>query len=148
MNFVVEQVQFESKEYFQTLGLRYEVLRRPLNLHFNIEDLRSEINDIHVAAFIENRIVGCLIISKKADSSEILKMRQVAVNDTFQGIGIGKLLVQFSENWAIQNQFKTFELHARATAVPFYLSMGYEVLGDEFLEVNIPHYKMVKKLSE
>ena len=27
-------------------------------------------------------------------------------------------------------------------------SMGYEVVGDEFLEVTIPHYKMRKDLPE
>lgn len=147
MNFIVKQIGFNSKEYFQALGLRYEVLRRPLELHFNVNDLHSENSEIHVAAFLENRVVGCLIISKKTDNSKLLKMRQVAVNHLFQGIGIGKKLVQFSENWAIQNQYSSFELHARATAVPFYLSLGYEVQGDEFLEVNIPHYKMVKKLT-
>jgi predicted GNAT family N-acyltransferase len=38
-------------------------------------------------------------------------------------------------------------LHARETAVPFYLKLGYEVVGGQFEEVGIPHFKMEKKLS-
>jgi hypothetical protein len=38
-------------------------------------------------------------------------------------------------------------MHARKTAVGFYEKQGYEILGDEFLEVSVPHYEMRKKLS-
>lgn len=148
MNISVEQIEFQSKAYFQTLGLRYEVLRRPLSLHFNTNDLQNEGSDIHVAAFFENRIIGCLIISKIENNSKVLKMRQVAVDESFRGQGIGKAMVQFSEKWAVANKFEKFELHARASAVPFYLSVDYQIFGDEFLEVNIPHYKMTKILSQ
>lgn len=143
----VKLITFNSKEYYQALGLRYEVLRRPLSIHFNTNDLKNEGSDIHVAAFFENRIIGCLIISKIENNSKALKMRQVAVDESFRGQGIGKAMVQFSEKWAIDHQFEKFELHARASAVPFYLSMDYMKLGNEFQEVNIPHFKMVKNIN-
>jgi len=47
----VKLITFNSKEYYQALGLRYEVLRQPLSLHFNTNDLKNESSDIHVAAF-------------------------------------------------------------------------------------------------
>ena len=143
----VKQISFNTKEYFQTLGLRYEVLRRPLSLHYHVNDLVKESGDLHVAAFKGSRIVGCLIVSKLELSENHLKMRQVAVDQHFQGTGIGKSMVQFSENWAIQNGYEKFVLHARNTAVPFYLSLGYTIEGNEFLEVNIPHLKMIKYLK-
>ena len=37
-------------------------------------------------------------------------------------------------------------MHARANAVGFYEKMGYKVIGDEFIEVTIPHYVMEKRL--
>jgi predicted GNAT family N-acyltransferase len=37
-------------------------------------------------------------------------------------------------------------LHARSTAVPFYAKLGYECVGDEFIEVTIPHWEMRKAL--
>ncbi len=142
----VKLIAFNSKDYFQTLGLRYEVLRRPLDLHFIPEDLEQEFTDVHVAAFHENRVVGCLILTRMKLSEKILKMRQVAVHDRYQGKGIGKLMVHYAEKWAIENHFEKYELHARDNAVPFYLTLGYQVIGNQFVEVNIPHFKMIKLL--
>jgi len=37
-------------------------------------------------------------------------------------------------------------LHAREAAIPFYLRLGYELEGEPFTEVGIPHRRMVKLL--
>jgi predicted GNAT family N-acyltransferase len=147
MKIEVRQIEFESQDYFQSLGLRYEVLRRPLALHFDINDLKKEGSDIHVAAFFDSRLIGCLILSEISDKPFAYKMRQVAVADDFQRKGVGKLMVEFCEKLAFQNGMKSIELHARETAVPFYLSLHYTIVGNQFLEVNIPHYKMTKELN-
>jgi predicted GNAT family N-acyltransferase len=143
----VKQIKFESREYFQTLGLRYDVLRRPLQIHFNLNDLKTEGSDIHIAAFFDSQIIGCLILSEILDKPLVYKMRQVAVHADFQRKGVGKLMVDFCEKLAFQNGMKTISLHARETAVPFYLSLQYCIVGNQFLEVNIPHYKMTKELD-
>ena len=142
----VKQVEFQTKAYFQTLGLRYEVLRRPLSIHFNVNDLQNEGSDFHIAAFLNHQIVGCLILSEIGDKPFVFKMRQVAVDDAFQQKGIGKKMVHFCETFSVQRNIQKIELNARKTAVPFYLSLGYQIIGEEFLEVNIPHYKMIKSL--
>ena len=147
MKIEVRRIEFESQDYFQSLGLRYEVLRRPLALHFDTNDLKKEGSDIHVAAFFDSRLIGCLILSEITDNPFVYKMRQVAVSDDFQRKGVGKLMVEFCEKIAINNGMKKIELHARENAVPFYLSLEYKVLGNSFLEVNIPHYKMAKELD-
>ena len=38
------------------------------------------------------------------------------------------------------------ELNARDTAAGFYRKLGYRKVGGEFVEVTIPHWKMVKRL--
>lgn len=35
-------------------------------------------------------------------------------------------------------------LHARDSALDFYLSLGYSIVGDPFEEVGIPHHRMEK----
>jgi predicted GNAT family N-acyltransferase len=42
---------------------------------------------------------------------------------------------------------KSIELHARETAVPFYLNLKYLAIGNQFFEVDIPHFKMTKELD-
>jgi len=37
-------------------------------------------------------------------------------------------------------------MHARKTALGFYEKLGYNVVGDEFTEVTIPHFVMEKNL--
>jgi predicted GNAT family N-acyltransferase len=145
MNLSTMIIEFGSTEYDETVKLRTKILREPLNMEFTIEQLEAEYADTHLACTDESgKIVGCLILTKKSDN--VVKMRQVAVEDSLQGKGIGKILVSFCEEVASYNQYKTIELNARLSAVPFYEKLGYTKQGDEFFEVGIPHYFMFKKL--
>jgi len=129
-----------SKLQIQSIGLRYEILRRPLGLFFNPEELADEHAQWHVGMTDGDRVVAVLLL--KIIDGKMAKMRQVAVAETLQGKGIGKEMVRFSEALCRQNNINRIELHARETAVPFYLSLGYHTEGDTFEEVGIPHVKM------
>jgi predicted GNAT family N-acyltransferase len=54
--------------------------------------------------------------------------------------------MNFAENVARDRGYKVLHMHARKSAVGFYKKLGYEVVGDEFEEVTIPHYEMQKNL--
>lgn len=139
------QVEFATPEYDETVALRYKILREPLGLDFTEEQLAAEYADFHLAAYSEAWILrGCLVLTPKTD--KVLKMRQVAVGIESQSKGIGTLLVQASESFARAQGFETIELNARDTAIVFYEKLNYQKVGEEFVEVNIPHYKMVKSL--
>jgi predicted GNAT family N-acyltransferase len=47
---------------------------------------------------------------------------------------------------ALQLGFARMVLHARETAVPFYKVLEYNIVGDRFEEVGIPHFRMEKAL--
>lgn len=143
-NISCKLVDFDSKEQRDSIELRRKVLRKPLGLDFTRAELEMEDQQLHFVAVLESKVVGILILVKT--QNEGVKMRQVAIDEQLQGKGIGKLLVRFSENWASANHFSQIQLHARSTAVPFYISMNYELIGGEFLEVGIPHFKMKKIL--
>jgi predicted GNAT family N-acyltransferase len=141
----IAEIPFGSVWYALTVALRYDVLRKPLGLQFTAEQLAAEENEHHIAC-IENGIVtGCLVLVPKENG--VIKMRQVAVNISRQNKGIGLQMMKFSEAFAVQRGYDTMDLHARTTAVPFYLKQQYQVVGDEFIEVTIPHFRMVKKLK-
>jgi len=70
----------------------------------------------------------------------------MAVQKNRQGLGIGESMMQFAENIARDRGFKTITMHARETAIGFYERYGYKTKGDEFIEINIPHRVMEKKL--
>lgn len=139
-------IEYASPEYDESVALRYEVLRKPLGLQFSAEQLSAEWSDMHLAAFDEQgKIVGILLLTPLNDHT--VKMRQVAVLPSCQGKGVGQAMVDYAEELARSKGFSHISLHARETAVPFYLKLSYEIMGDRFEEVGIPHFKMEKKID-
>jgi GNAT superfamily N-acetyltransferase len=133
-----------SVEYDRMVELRKEILRRPLGLDFTPEDLEAEKDDILVGAFDEDRILACCLL-KKVDA-DTCKLRQMAVHGSLQGKGVGASLMNFAENVARDRGYRKMTMNARKTALGFYDKLGYRIVGEEFSEVTIPHYRMEKSL--
>ena len=136
---------YGSSKYYQSLALRNQVLRKPIHLQFSNEQLAPDKHDWHLGVFFQTECLACLIISPLNDLN-VAKMRQVAVNEKYQGQGIGKLMVIEAERLLKLRNFNEITLHARENAIPFYLTLGYTLVGDWFTEVGIPHKKMIKHL--
>jgi hypothetical protein len=139
---LIREIKYNSEDYINELKLRDEVLRKPLGMSLYNDNLEADKYDIHIGAFIKDDIVGVLILSKLNDND--LKMRQVAVKETLQSKNIGTKMVGFAEEYAKNRGFKNMILNARKSAVGFYKKLGYKTISEEFLEINIPHYKMYK----
>lgn len=142
---IIKCIQHNTAEYANTVALRNDILRKPLGLHFDPADLEKESDSIHVACFLNDALAACLIL--QPDGKCGLKMRQVAVSSEYQGCGIGKAMVRYSEQYARENGYNKIHMHARDTAVPFYVGLGYSIEGEPFEEVTIPHRHMFKLLS-
>ncbi len=144
MKYTIKTIPHNSLEYDNAVALRYDILRKPLGLFYTLEQLEAEKNEYHFAAFKEEMVIGS--ISLVPVNKDLIKMRQFAVKEELQKKGIGTQLILHCEEWAKENGYKEIVLHARLTAVPFYKKLNYTTIGDEFTEVGLPHYKMMKKL--
>lgn len=133
-----------SPEYKEMVALRMEILRKPLGLSFNEEDLAKEKDDILLGAFEDDKLVACCILTRI--SAETCKLRQMAVHQKMQRNGIGAALMNFAENVARDAGFRSMIMNARKTAQGFYEKLGYKADGNEFIEVTIPHYEMRKNI--
>jgi predicted N-acetyltransferase YhbS len=140
----LKQIDHGTKEYKQMVQLREDILRRPLGLTFSAEQLGNEKDDILIAAFEEDEMLGCCILTPLDDNT--LRLRQMAVQKNLQGKGIGESIMNFAENLARDKGYKTLMMHARDTAIGFYERFGYKVKGEQFIEVNTPHHIMEKRL--
>ena len=140
----LKQIDHGTIEYNQMVKLRDDILRRPLGLTFTTEQLNNEKEDILIAAFEEDEMLGCCILSPIDHNT--LRLRQMAVQKKLQGKGIGESIMNFAENLARDKGYKTLMMHARDTAVGFYEKFGYKIKGEKFIEVNIPHHIMEKIL--
>jgi predicted GNAT family N-acyltransferase len=133
-----------TEEYHKMVKLRDDILRKPLGLGFTPEELESEKDNMLIAAFEDDDILGCcMLVEEKADT---VRLRQMAVLNDLQGKGIGRALMNFAENIARDRGYKTLSMHARMNAVGFYEKMGYKVVSDQFTEITIPHFVMEKRL--
>ena len=137
-------IEHNSPEYHQMVSLRQAVLRKPLGLDFDREELEKESHHILIGAFEEEKILGCCMLIEENPS--MLRLRQMAVYNEKQGKGLGRALMNFAENLARDRGYRTLSMHARVNSVGFYEKMGYKVVSDEFTEITIPHVVMEKQL--
>ena len=140
----IKQLYYGSKEYNQMVNLRLEIMRKPLGLSFSADELQKEKDDILIGAFDEDEIIGCCILTKINNNT--VRLRQMAIQKNQQGMGIGESMMAFAENLARDKGYKLLTMHARDTAIGFYEKFGYKVKGPAFIEVNINHHEMEKKL--
>lgn len=145
MNLSIVEVTYGSPIYQQVYNLREEVLRKPLGLSLANEDLSRDQTDTILAGLLNDVVVSCLMLHPLSSSK--VQLRQMAVYDAYQGHGIGKSLVLAAEQFAIKQGYTSIILHARLVALGFYKTLGYSVIGDEYLEVGVPHYTMTKLLQ-
>jgi GNAT superfamily N-acetyltransferase len=144
----VTRVAADSSSWRDLVELRRRVLRTPLGLDFSPEQLASEQADVHIAAYLDGALAGCVVLTAvdRSDGS-VLRLRQMAVDPRFQGRGIGARIVDFAERYAAERGCREIILHARGSARRFYEKAGYVGTGEIFTEVTIPHQTMIKRLS-
>ena len=140
----LKQIDHGSKEYQQMVKLRNDILRQPLGLSFDSDELAREKEDILIGAFDDDEMLACCLLTKMDD--KCLRLRQMAVQNNLQGKGIGASMMNFAETVARDKGYKKLVMHARKTVMGFYEKLGYKAVGDEFTEVTIPHFVMEKKL--
>ncbi len=139
----IRVVDYGSPAYADIVSLRFEVLRKPLNLQFTAEQLALEKDYFHLGLYKNNMLVACLMLVFEGRK---MKMKQVAVLPSEQGKGYGAKLVLAAEAFAKDMNCSLMYCHARDTAVPFYQKLQYQKVGDMFEEVTIPHFQMEKNL--
>lgn len=140
-------IDFGSPEFDEAIRLRYQILRKPLNMEFDPDDIATEYNSYHIGCYQAASAELAGVLTLKPISNTEIKMRQVAVLEEYQNSGIGSYLVKESELFAANKNFKKIVLHARDTAVPFYRKLGYQSEGPSFQEVGIDHYYMYKLIG-
>jgi len=138
-----------SEQWESYFSLRYEVLRKPwgqlpgsekeLDDDTSINGMIADLNGLALAV--------CRIHLVKPGEAQI---RFMAVRPAFQGKGLGKSILRFTEHLGIR-RFENLEriiLHAREKSLPFYQSNGYQIQEKSYvLFGEIQHYLLMKDLN-
>lgn len=142
----IRQIQHASAEYRRVVALRAAVLRQPLGLQYSAADLAAEKDQWHLAGFIGDAPVATIILQPLAEGTG--KLRQMAVSVAGQRKRLGSRLLEAVEALAYSHRITHLVLHARESALGFYLKAGYRQVGARFTEVGLPHWRMEKTLSD
>lgn len=139
------RIEHGSADYRSELTLRKEVLLQPPGLDLGSENPDGEHCHFHFGLFDGTELVACCMVIPDGQGGG--KLRQMAVAETRQGAGIGRKLMVHVEKMLPTLKCSQIVLHARKEAMPFYDRLGYRISSDQFIEVEIPHYRMEKVLS-
>lgn len=126
-------------------------IRRIRNEVFLVEqaiDPADEYDDrdeacVWALSFIDNEAVG----TGRLDVEKNGKIGRVAVLVEHRRCGVGRRMMAAFEDYARQSgELNKIWFHAQRSAVPFYLALDYSIESEEFMEADIPHVVMEKKL--
>lgn len=142
----IRLISTTSPAYEQMRQLRLDVLLNPIGVPASYINPEKESADWLVAAFDDaGTMQGCCVLTALPDA--VLQLRQMAVRQDVQARGIGRAIIAFAEDLAIEKGFSTLMMHARDVVIPFYEKCGYAIADEGFTEVGIPHHRMEKRLK-
>jgi N-acetylglutamate synthase-like GNAT family acetyltransferase len=141
-----KQVSFGSDEHRQAIQLRNEFLRKPIGFTY-LKNFPAEEKDWQHFVIMndDGTVIGCVVAIKRDKAT--VRLRQMAIHEKFQRQGVGRALLSFTEKACQRAGIEKIIVHARKDAAGFYAKTGYQQEGEEFMEVSIPHFAMIKLIS-
>lgn len=143
MNKIVFKTPSNCEEFKKYNLFRWEILRKPIGK--SIESIKDEHEDssYHLIGLSNNEIIACgRLHLNNANEAQI---RYMAIDEHFQGKGIGKKIIKLLEAEAKKQNINRVVLNARDHVVEFYKKSGYKIIEKyEGSDTGIPHTTMEK----
>src|SRR4051794_6790538 len=108
------------------IQLRYLILRKPWDQP--IDTATDTLEETSINAFIEDNpgnVIACGRLQENEHKTG--QVRYMAVDQTYQGKGLGKSVLDYLEAQAKKIGLQKIELQARENALEFYKRRGYAV---------------------
>ncbi|QSG06928.1 GNAT family N-acetyltransferase [Halapricum desulfuricans] len=131
--------------YRDALSVRTDVFVEEQGVPAEIEVDEHESTATHFVAYDDGAAIGTARLREPEEA--IGKVERLAVRAEYRDDGVGTALMERVEAAAREREFERLRLHSQVRAAPFYASLGYERVGDQFEEAGIPHVEMRKSLG-
>jgi len=130
-------------DYSEAMKVRYAVFVEEQGVPYENEADEHDKAAYHVVMLNKNEPIGCGRIYFKNDGEKLAaKLGRVAVLPEYRHKGHAIKICGELINIAAVHDIKNIILHSQSYIVPLYQKLGFKCVGDEFLEENIPHFKM------
>ncbi len=145
---VKEFEKLQTEELYAILQLRSAVFVLEQQCPYQDLDGKDR-NALHIMGYKGPDLVAYTRIFRPGDYAEMASIGRVVVRQTERKYGYGKDIMDASVE-AIKTIFKAgeIELSAQLYLKKFYNSLGFQEVGDSYLEDEIPHIRMVNTKKE
>lgn len=132
----------ELRRYY---NFRWKMLREPWQQPEGSEKDNQEETAFHRMVVQSDIVIG---VGRLHFENDYAQIRYMAVDPQYSKQGIGTSILESLEAIVTNSAIATIVLHARETAVDFYLKQGYLLIGESHtLYKTIQHYKMIKNFK-
>lgn len=135
-----------SQEIQALEQIRRIVFREEQNITEELEFDGLDETSEHLLAYVHQEPIGTLRI-REVDLKTV-KIERLAVLSQFRNQGIGRKLMEYAIALITEkNQYEQIMIHAQYHLKNFYLTFGFQPVGETFEEAEILHIKMKKFLN-
>ena len=137
--------ELTTDELYEIMALRQEVFVVEQNCPYLDADGKDQLS-WHLLGFdkAEKLIAYARIAPKGVPYENYISIGRIVSAPSVRGKGVGKRLIIESLN-TIEKLFnrQAIKISAQCYLIKFYISFGFETVGEEYLEDNIPHIAMI-----
>ena len=131
---------------YEILKLRSEVFVVEQKCAYQDLDNKDE-KALHLVGEENNKIIAYTRIFRKGDFFKNSSIGRVLVKKEYRNKDYGrKIMISSIEKLKKEPKEEKIELSAQKYLLKFYSELGFEKTGEEYLEDNIPHVKMILKI--
>ncbi|MHA7831600.1 MAG: GNAT family N-acetyltransferase [Flagellimonas sp.] len=136
--------QLSTEELYQILRLRSEVFVVEQDCVYQDVDNKDQ-KALHIMGIKDGEVVAYTRVFEPGDYFDNVSIGRVVVSQNQRKYGLGKQIMQASLA-AIDQRFpdKPIEISAQSYLLKFYTELGFNAIGEEYLEDGIPHRRMLK----
>ena len=128
-----------KQDYKDCLYIRRKVFVEEQNIHEDLEYDDKKVDAFYVIAIFNLLPIGT---ARYRQTKLGIKLERFAVLKEYRNSGVGKALVSFLVKKLKKNNNLLY-LNSQKEVVKFYSKLGFKIVGEEFYEANIPHFKMI-----
>ncbi|MAR18607.1 GNAT family N-acetyltransferase [Flavobacteriaceae bacterium] len=135
-----------QERLYEILKLRLEVFVVEQKCAYQDLDNKDE-KALHLVGEENNKIIAYTRIFRKGDFFKNSSIGRVLVKKEYRNKDYGRIIMRRSiEKLKEDPKEEKIELSAQKYLLKFYSELGFEKKGEEYLEDNIPHVKMILKI--
>lgn len=95
----------------------------------------------HLMMWLDHELVGTARLLPK-DNEQVIKVGRVAVSAHWRGRGLGGEMMRAVQAWISEQPGVTGVMDAQAHLVDWYTALGWQRVGEPFMEAGLKHVEM------